>query len=149
MHPIIKSLSFCCWRQKMGIEPINNCSAIVIRKFWKLDFEWNRESFLLFMHLNIKSPLFSCWTQKMDEETISDGNDIVINKKMSRTKFKFVWVGIQVRIILGLWFYLTTLIYPLFFCFLVMFFMVGEICELVYHVEIGSKLFFMILDFWY
>ena len=32
----------------------------------------------------------------MDEETINDGNDIVTKKTMSGTKFKFVWVRIQV-----------------------------------------------------
>ena len=65
----------------MGEEPINNSNDIVIRKLWKLDFEWNRESFFLFMHLNINSPLFSCWIQKMDEETINSCNDIVIKKR--------------------------------------------------------------------
>ena len=64
----------------MNEEPINNCNDIVIRKFWKLGFEWNRESFLLFMHLNIKWPLLSCWTQKMDEETLNYSNNIVIKK---------------------------------------------------------------------
>ena len=73
----------------MGEDPISN--DIVIRKFWKLDFEWNRESFSLLMHLNIKSPLFARWTQKLEEENINDGYIIRVFQHNKASQITYIY----------------------------------------------------------